>query len=205
MLVTRASAEAFEAVREKVPAATYSADAAIISYSQQDVTPGKGTIVVAAAGTSDLSVAEEAARTAEVMGNDVVRLYDVGVAGLHRILAKRDRLAKADVIIVVAGMDGVLPSVVGGLRARPHQRRQVVERLHQWCRAPPRWLVRRAPHDLGLRPAEIERQPPLVFDQRKLRARVVAPDRHQRRTGRQRSIGLGEHDEIQHGRGRQSR
>ena len=119
LLVTRASAEAYEAVREKVPAAVYSADAGIISYSQQDVTPGKGTIVVAAAGTSDLSVAEEAARTAELMGNDVVRLYDVGVAGLHRILSERARLAAARVVIVVAGMDGALPSVISGLVSVP--------------------------------------------------------------------------------------
>ena len=119
LLVTRASAEAFEAVREKVPAAAYSPDAGIISYSQQDVTPGKGTIVVAAAGTSDLSVAEEAARTAELMGNDVVRLYDVGVAGLHRILGERARLAAARVVIVVAGMEGALPSVISGLVSVP--------------------------------------------------------------------------------------
>jgi NCAIR mutase (PurE)-related protein len=119
LLVTRASAAAFEAVREKVPGATYSADAAIISYSQQDVTAGKGTIVVAAAGTSDLPVAEEAARTAELMGNDVVRLYDVGVAGLHRILGERARLAAARVVIVVAGMEGALPSVISGLVSVP--------------------------------------------------------------------------------------
>ena len=119
LLVTRASVEAFEAVREKVPAAVYSPDAGIISYSQQDVTPGKGTIVVAAAGTSDLSVAEEAARTAELMGNDVVRLYDVGVAGLHRILGERARLAAARVVIVVAGMEGALPSVISGLVSVP--------------------------------------------------------------------------------------
>ena len=119
LLVTRASAEAFEAVREKVPAAVYSPDAGIISYRQQDVMPGKGTIVVAAAGTSDLSVAEEAARTAELMGNDVVRLYDVGVAGLHRILGERARLAAARVVIVVAGMEGALPSVISGLVSVP--------------------------------------------------------------------------------------
>ena len=119
LLVTRASAEAFEAVREKVPAATYSADAAIITYSQQDVTRGKGTIIVAAAGTSDLAVAEEAACTAELMGNDVVRLYDVGVAGLHRILGERARLTAARVIIVVAGMEGALPSVISGLVSVP--------------------------------------------------------------------------------------
>jgi NCAIR mutase (PurE)-related protein len=119
LLVTRANGEAFEAVREKVPGATYSADAALISFSQQDVTRGKGTIVVAAAGTSDLSVAEEAARTAELMGNDVVRLYDVGVAGLHRILGERARLAAARVVIVVAGMEGALPSVISGLVSVP--------------------------------------------------------------------------------------
>src|SRR6185295_14399161 len=110
LLVTRAGTAAYEAVREQVPAAVYSPDAGIISYRQQDVTPGKGTIVVAAAGTSDLSVAEEAARTAELMGNEVTRIYDVGVAGLHRILGERARLAAARVVIVVAGMEGALPS-----------------------------------------------------------------------------------------------
>ena len=119
LLVTRATTEAFEAVRHKVPAATFYADAALITYRQQDVTPGKGTIVVAAAGTSDLSVAEEAARTAELMGNDVTRLYDVGVAGLHRILAERARLAAARVVIVIAGMEGALPGVISGLVSVP--------------------------------------------------------------------------------------
>ena len=82
--------------------------------------PGKGTIVVAAAGTSDLPVAEEAARTAELMGNEVARLYDVGVAGLHRLLGERDapRRRRAS-IIVVAGMEGALPSVVAGLVSVP--------------------------------------------------------------------------------------
>jgi NCAIR mutase (PurE)-related protein len=119
LLVTRTSAEAFEAVRERVPAATFYADASIITFRQQDVTPGKGTIVVAAAGTSDLPVAEEAARTAELMGNEVTRLYDVGIAGLHRIIGERARLAAARVIIVVAGMEGALPSVVSGLVSVP--------------------------------------------------------------------------------------
>src|SRR5204863_5586412 len=91
------------------------ADAALITYRQEDVSPGHGTIVVMAAGTSDLFVAEEAARTAELMGNSVTRLYDVGVAGLHRLLGERARLAAAHVIIVVAGMEGALPSVVAGL------------------------------------------------------------------------------------------
>ena len=115
LLVTRASVAAYEAVREKVPGATYHPDASIIAFRQQDVAPGKGTIVVATAGTSDLPVAEEAARTAELMGNDVARLYDVGVSGLHRVLGERARLASSRVIIVVAGMEGALPSVISGL------------------------------------------------------------------------------------------
>ncbi len=119
LLVTRATEAAFHAVGAVVTEATYYADAAIIAFPQQDVTPGKGTIVVAAAGTSDLSVAEEAARTAEVMGNQVKRLYDVGVAGLHRLLSARPTLASARVIVVVAGMEGALPSVVSGLVSVP--------------------------------------------------------------------------------------
>ena len=115
LLVTRATEASYDAVRAVVPGATYYADAALITFRQEDVTPGKGTIVVAAAGTSDLPVAEEAARTAELMGNEVARLYDVGIAGLHRLLAERARLAAARVIIVVAGMEGALPSVVAGL------------------------------------------------------------------------------------------
>jgi len=119
LLVTRATPAAFDAVREFVPEATYYSDAAVITFRQEDVAPGKGTIVVAAAGTSDLQVAEEAARTAELMGNGVCRLYDVGVAGLHRILGERARLASARAIIVVAGMEGALPSVVAGLVSVP--------------------------------------------------------------------------------------
>jgi NCAIR mutase (PurE)-related protein len=119
LLVTRATEAAYQKVREIVPGATYYPDAAIIAFRQKDISPGKGTIVVAAAGTSDLSVAEEAARTAELMGNDVCRLYDVGVAGLHRLLDVRERLASARAIIVVAGMEGALPSVVSGLVSVP--------------------------------------------------------------------------------------
>jgi pyridinium-3,5-biscarboxylic acid mononucleotide synthase len=119
LLVTRTNTAAYEAVRASVPGATYYADAAIIAFRQQDIMPGNGNIVVAAAGTSDLPVAEEAARTAELMGNDVSRLYDVGVAGLHRLLSERARLAAARVIIVVAGMEGALPSVVSGLVGVP--------------------------------------------------------------------------------------
>lgn len=115
LLVTRASPAALEAVRAHVPAAVYYPDASIIAHRQGDTAPGKGTIMVAAAGTSDVPVAEEAACTAEVMGNTVDRLYDVGVAGIHRLLGERTRLSAARVIIVVAGMEGALPSVVSGL------------------------------------------------------------------------------------------
>ncbi|MBI4486806.1 MAG: nickel pincer cofactor biosynthesis protein LarB [Acidobacteria bacterium] len=119
LLVTRAGEAAYAAVRANVPGATYYPDAAVITFRQQDVAPGKGTILIVAAGTSDLFVAEEAARTVELMGNDVERLYDVGVAGLHRLLDERARLAAARVIIVVAGMEGALPSVVAGLVSVP--------------------------------------------------------------------------------------
>ncbi|HEY1909565.1 MAG TPA: nickel pincer cofactor biosynthesis protein LarB [Vicinamibacterales bacterium] len=115
LLITRATEAAYAAVRVVVPAAAYYADAGVITLRQQDIAPGHGTIVIAAAGTSDLGVAEEAARTAELMGNEIVRMYDVGVAGLHRLLGERERLTAARVIIVVAGMEGALPSVIAGL------------------------------------------------------------------------------------------
>jgi len=119
LLVTRASQAAYDAVRERVPDAAYYPDASVITFRQQDIERGKGTIVVAAAGTADLPVAEEAVITAELMGNDVCRIYDVGVAGLHRLLGERNRLESARVIIVVAGMEGALPSVVSGLVSVP--------------------------------------------------------------------------------------
>src|SRR5579862_2616107 len=119
LLVTRATDAAYAAVRAVVPAAVFYADAGVITLRQEDIKPGHGTIVIAAAGTSDLPVAEEAARTAELMGNEIARLYDVGVAGLHRLLGERPRLDAARVIVVVAGMEGALPSVVSGLVSVP--------------------------------------------------------------------------------------
>ena len=115
LLVTRATEDAFAAVVSVAPDATFDPVARTIAYRRDDVAPGKGTIVVAAAGTSDLPIAEEACVTAEVMGNSVDRLYDVGIAGIHRLLHEHARLLAARVIIVVAGMEGALPSVVGGL------------------------------------------------------------------------------------------
>jgi NCAIR mutase (PurE)-related protein len=115
LLVTRAGIEAYEMVRTVVPQAAYHPDARAITVAQGDLQPGRGTILIACAGTSDLPVAEEAAVTAELMGNRIDRLFDVGVAGIHRLLAERVRLEAARVVIVVAGMEGALPSVVGGL------------------------------------------------------------------------------------------
>ena len=115
LLVTRASADAFAAVQTTVPGAVFHPVARTITYRQGNVQPGRGTILVAAAGTSDLPVAEEACVTAEVMGNTVDRLFDVGVAGIHRLLGEHARLVAARAVVVVAGMEGALPSVVGGL------------------------------------------------------------------------------------------
>ena len=115
LLVTRASADAWDAVRAVVPGAAYHEVARAITLAHGEIAPGIGTVLIACAGTSDLPVAEEAAVTAEIMGNTVDRLYDVGVAGLHRLLHEHERLRRARVVIVVAGMEGALPSVIGGL------------------------------------------------------------------------------------------
>jgi hypothetical protein len=115
LLVTRTTDEAYAAVAAEVPAAAFHPEARAITLRQEDIAPGRGVILVAAAGTADLPVAEEAVVTAEIMGNKVERLYDVGVAGLHRLLSAHDRLTAARVIIVAAGMEGALPSVIGGL------------------------------------------------------------------------------------------
>ncbi len=118
LLVTRADRAAWQAVQEQVPEAEYHEIAQAISL-KRDVPRGLGTIVLCSAGTSDIPVAEEAAVTAELMGNTVDRLYDVGIAGIHRIMKQRSRLEAARVIIVVAGMEGALPSVVAGMVGVP--------------------------------------------------------------------------------------
>jgi NCAIR mutase (PurE)-related protein len=119
LLVTRATPEAYAAVRAVVPDAVYSETARAIVASRGEIRAGTGTVLVVCAGTSDLPVAEEAAVTAEVMGSTVERLYDVGVAGLHRLLSEHERLRSARVLIVVAGMEGALPSVIAGLVEAP--------------------------------------------------------------------------------------
>jgi NCAIR mutase (PurE)-related protein len=119
LLVTRASREAYDAVRAIAPTAAYHEAARVITLKQRDSAPGAGTVLIVCAGTSDLHVAEEAAITAELMGNPIDRLYDVGVAGIHRLLHEQSRLRNARVVIVVAGMEGALPSVVAGLIQAP--------------------------------------------------------------------------------------
>jgi NCAIR mutase (PurE)-related protein len=119
VLVTRANEQQFAAVSKEVPKAEYRALARAILVKRDRKKYGKGKIAVVSAGTSDIPVAEEAVVTAEVMGNHVEHLYDVGVAGIHRLLANRNSLTSARVVIVCAGMEGALPSVVGGLVGVP--------------------------------------------------------------------------------------
>ncbi len=119
ILATRADKEIFAAVKEFCPAAVYNPLARTITVTRKKSRPSKHYIAVVTAGTSDLPVAEEAAVTAEIFGNRVERIIDVGVAGVHRLLDKIDLIRGARVIIVVAGMEGALPSVVGGLVDKP--------------------------------------------------------------------------------------
>jgi NCAIR mutase (PurE)-related protein len=118
LLVTRAEDAAWIAVKAVVPHAEHHPLARCITVKGNSE-PGKGTIVLCSAGTSDQPVAEEAAVTAELLGNTVDRIYDVGVAGIHRVLAQRGKLESARVVIVVAGMEGALPSVVAGMVGVP--------------------------------------------------------------------------------------
>jgi NCAIR mutase (PurE)-related protein len=120
LLVTRASADALDVLREVFPAIDVNALGRCAHLAPAEPPPqGRGTILIVTAGTSDLPVAEEAAVTARALGNSVERMTDVGVAGIHRVLAGGETLRKAAVVIVAAGMDGALPSVVGGLVAVP--------------------------------------------------------------------------------------
>ncbi len=119
VLGTRAGLEAYRAVKEKCPGAVYHEIARCIVVSSREGCAGKGNILVVSAGTADMPVAEEAAVSAETMGLEVTRLYDVGVAGIHRLLEHCTLLQQATVVIVVAGMEGALASVVGGLTRRP--------------------------------------------------------------------------------------
>jgi len=119
LLISRTTEEVFSAVRQLAPDAEFHSDARMISVLRDRTEFGDGVIAVISAGTSDIPVAEEAAITATAMGNRVSRVYDVGVAGIHRLLDARSDFEAARVVIVVAGMEGALPSVVGGMVSVP--------------------------------------------------------------------------------------
>ncbi len=119
LLVTRIDHSHARAVGKKLKGAVFHELARCLTYEKRPLPKRPGTIAVLAAGTSDLPVAEEAAITAEIMGNRTERIYDVGVAGLHRLLARLEEIQRAHVVIAVAGMEGALPSVVAGLVDKP--------------------------------------------------------------------------------------
>ncbi len=115
VLITRTDVDAYNAVRDTHPEAVFNKVARTITLKKKQPEKPLGVVAIATGGTTDISVAEEAAETALIMGCDVVKIYDAGVAGIHRLLMNRDMLKNAGVVIAVAGMEGALPSVVGGL------------------------------------------------------------------------------------------
>jgi len=122
VLGTRVGPQVFAAIREHFPAAEYNEIARTVTLKHPQSKPSVKTdksILICSAGTSDMQVAEETAVTAEAMGNPVERLYDVGVAGIHRLFHNKDKIDRANVLVVVAGMDGVLPTIVSGIVAKP--------------------------------------------------------------------------------------
>lgn len=119
LLITRVGEDVFEAVKIKIPDAVYNSTARSIVVNHQKKRVLKPGVVVVTGGTADIPIAEEASVTAELIGNEVDKVFDVGVAGLHRLLDKLPRLRRANVLVVVAGMEGALPSVVGGLVTAP--------------------------------------------------------------------------------------
>jgi NCAIR mutase (PurE)-related protein len=119
VLVTKVAEECFNAVRQHIPDAEYHPIARAITVNRAKDAPRRRGIMVLSGGTADIPIAEEAALTAELMGNEVERSFDVGVAGVHRLLDHLPRLRQAKVVVVVAGMEGALPSVVSGLVAVP--------------------------------------------------------------------------------------
>ena len=119
VLVTRTTAEVADRLKDQHDQIEYFPSSGAVRVWRDRTITGKGTIAVVSAGTSDLPVAEEARVTAEVMGNEVSQILDIGVAGIHRVMQNRERLSEARVVIVCAGMEGALPSVIGGLVAAP--------------------------------------------------------------------------------------
>lgn len=119
VLITKTNEDVFEAIKRKYPRSYYNKLAKTIVIENRAIKIKKGKILVLTAGTSDIPVAEEAAVTAELFGNKVEKVYDVGVAGIHRLFANLDKISKSSVVIVVAGMEGALASVVSGLTDKP--------------------------------------------------------------------------------------
>ncbi len=119
LLVTRVEPDVYARIKGRLRGARYNAPARTLTLIREKAAPGRGAIAVITAGTSDVPVAEEAAVTSEFLGNETVRIYDVGVAGLHRLLHQFDRIRACRVVITVAGMEGALPSVVAGLVKTP--------------------------------------------------------------------------------------
>ncbi len=120
ILATRIDAAKARQIKKRFPKAKYYRDSRVLTLISGKIpVQGKGLILVISAGTSDIPVAEEALLTAQIMGNTVEHIYDVGVAGIHRLMSRAEKIRAANVIIVVAGMEGALPSVVGGLVSRP--------------------------------------------------------------------------------------
>ncbi len=115
LLITKIGPEVFKKLKKKIPGARHNSLAKVIYLKQQKPIPGKGRIAVVTAGTSDIPVAEEAAVTCDILGNKTDKIYDVGVAGLHRFFGEYQKIKKAKVIITVAGMEGALPSVIAGI------------------------------------------------------------------------------------------
>ncbi|MCK4902363.1 MAG: nickel pincer cofactor biosynthesis protein LarB [Thermoplasmatales archaeon] len=119
ILLTKAEKKVFNALKKKYPDAEYNEVAKVIVIRKEKKKPSKGNILIITAGTSDIPIAEEAFVTAELMGNKVEKVYDVGVAGVHRLFDIKDKIFNANVVIVVAGMEGALASIVGGLTSKP--------------------------------------------------------------------------------------
>jgi len=119
LLITRVEAPTYKKLKRAIPKARYNPAAKAVYLKQRPTAAGKGKIIILTAGTSDIPVAEEAFVTCDMLGNEVERIYDVGVAGLHRLLGEYDKFKQAKVIIAVAGMEGALPSVVAGLVSVP--------------------------------------------------------------------------------------
>jgi pyridinium-3,5-biscarboxylic acid mononucleotide synthase len=119
LLATKIPPETYKKVKQDIPEAAYNREARLMYYQQVNPEPGKGKIAVITAGTSDIPIAEEAAVTGTFLGNDILRIYDIGVAGLHRLFGEYEKIRQCRVIITVAGMEGALPSVIAGITHIP--------------------------------------------------------------------------------------